>query len=149
MKAMMTIIALVAISAVVTGCDQLQSAGLTRPKVTTGSIRVEATIDGTDTLWIQGNSLWITHDRFDLPSKLKINGIAWNPRWMSNQTDKFTAIQPAFSPKKPDDVKLAPIRGRGLVVIADKPHRDNQYTVLVTVDDPANGPDDYEFVISW
>ena len=47
------------------------------------------------------------------------------------------------------DFRVAVERGRGAVLDIEQPNRRNNFTGAVTIDDPQNGDDNYELVISW
>ena len=48
-----------------------------------------------------------------------------------------------------EDFRVAVERGRGAVFDVEPPNRRNNFTGAVTVDDPQNGDEDYEIVVSW
>ena len=48
-----------------------------------------------------------------------------------------------------EDFRVAVERGRGAVFDVEPPNRRNNFTGSVTIDDPQNGDENYEVVISW
>ena len=50
---------------------------------------------------------------------------------------------------RPGSVTARKRNGRGTVTVVQQPSRDNDYTAIVKVFDPASGADDYEVDITW
>lgn len=48
-----------------------------------------------------------------------------------------------------EDFRVAVERGRGAVLDVEQPNRRNNFTGAVTIDDPQNGDDHYELVVTW
>lgn len=118
---------------------------LTGPKKMT----FRASVDGVDVVKIHGYRLWIEHEDFQLPIKIKINGSVWNPAWDGSISASYT-LRRAFSPGNPADIKLVKLRGRGDVSILEMPSPDNNQTLAIKLDDgPYGGADLYEFTLSW
>jgi hypothetical protein len=95
------------------------------------TFRWRGRVDGSDDIFIHGNSVRVEH-------------ISANP--IQKQDYRFSAPLPSGDV----DVELQVIKGRGDVRLLEQPSRRNQYTAVVRVDDQDNGGDsDYEFELSW
>ena len=52
-------------------------------------------------------------------------------------------------PRRPVDVSINKLRGRGEVNIVQQPSPQNNYTLVVEINDPEGGADIYELEVSW
>jgi len=122
-------------------------------------IKIRALIDGADTVKIQGNKVWYEHESWDLPGKWQgrdentlINDTPWHPAWhiFTDHSKPYAALQPAFAPKSPADIKLKRLAGRGPINITELPGAENHQTLAVRIDDGEfGGADWYEVAIEW
>jgi hypothetical protein len=112
-------------------------------------VTFKAYVDGTDIVKISGSRLWIEHQDFQLPAKIRVNGEKWNPAW-DGDTSSTYKLRRAFSPETPENIKFSKQLGRGDISILAKPAPDNDETLAIKVDDgPFGGADWYEFTVSW
>ncbi|HUE35933.1 MAG TPA: hypothetical protein VMO20_00980 [Candidatus Acidoferrum sp.] len=106
-------------------------------------------MDGVDVVKISGYRLWIEHQDFQLPIRVKINGANWNPAWNASVSAPYK-LRRAFRPAGPAAIKLVKLRGRGDVTILEMPSPANNQTLAIKLDDgPYGGADGYEFTVSW
>jgi hypothetical protein len=113
------------------------------------SVTFKGSIDGTDVVKICGHRLWIEHQSFQLPTRLKVNGGNWAPAWNGSISTAYH-LRRAFSPGNPGDLKLHKLHGRGDVTIIQMPSPANNQTLAIQLDDgPFGGAAFYEFTLSW
>jgi len=125
-------------------------------------LHIKAFIDGSDYIKIRGNSIWYEHQRWDLPGKWHdgsrnithdeptyLNGVAWRPEWQAKVSKRHQLTGPALPPKANDQIRVAKVKARGNVSIAETPTAENDYTLSILVDDRANAADWYEIVVEW
>ena len=118
---------------------------LSGPKI----VKFRASVDGVDVVKISGYRLWIEHQDFQLPIRVKINGANWNPAWNAGVSAPYK-LRRAFRPADPAAIKLVKLRGRGDVTILEMPSPANDQTLAIKLDDgPYGGADGYEFTVSW
>jgi hypothetical protein len=111
------------------GGDPLDTATNQRP-LEGGVIRWRGRVDGRDQLVIRGDKIDIRH----LEAKPIIG--------MSH-----TFSSPL--PRRAVTVGLNILDGRGSVRIVEQPNRGNNYAVIIEIEDPKGGADNYEFEIYW
>lgn len=112
-------------------------------------VAFKAYVDGVDVVKISGYRLWIEHQDFQLPARMKVNGVNWNPAWNDNISAPYK-LRRAFRPGSPVAVRLTKLRGRGDVAILEMPSPANNQTLAIKLDDgPYSGADWYEFAVSW
>jgi hypothetical protein len=113
-------------------------------------IRVEAWIDGTSQLHIQGNTAQWHHFDYSAPGleggnfPTIINYLAWFPTWPGSPyncsgcvSSVFTGVNPSLNAVD-QTVGLNIIQARDSVSIVQQPAAANNYTLIVEFDD--NGP---------
>lgn len=120
---------------------------------TAATININAQIDGTSDLWIQGNTAQWHHYNADPPGQWNgsyptvINGANWYPTGMSNNcggctSDVFNGVAPAL-PAVSQIVTLVPNAVRENAYISQQPNAGNGYTLIVRFDDIQNGGADF------
>lgn len=82
--------------------------------------------------------------------QLYIQGTGASPRAVRggpvrNANFNFTAPLP----RRPVNVELRKLKGRGSVEVIQQPSRDNDFTAVVEIRDPQGGADEYEFELIW
>ena len=63
--------------------------------------------------------------------------------------DRGSACNQPLPFHRVEDFRVAVERGRGAIMDIEPPNRRNNFTGGLTIDDPQNGDDHYEVVISW
>jgi hypothetical protein len=111
------------------GGDPLNTATNQRP-LEGGVIRWRGRVDGRDQIIIRGDKIDIRH----LEAKP-----------VMGMTHTFSSPLP----RREVTVGLNLLEGRGSVRIVEQPTRGNNYAVIIEIDDPKGGADNYEFEIYW
>jgi len=113
------------------------------------TLKFRTFLDGVDVIKLSGNKLWIEHQSWQMPARIKINGKPWSPVWNANTSEPYT-LHPAFVPSAPEKVKLSKKAGRGAITVSELPTAANNKTLSITLDDGSwGGADWYEFTVSW
>jgi len=115
------------------------------------SLTLRLFVDGSDTIKVNGNRLWIEHQTFQLPGKtIYVNDRAWTPEWNDKVSAAFEELAPAFRPARGANVQLVKHSGRGLAAITEMPGAGNGGTLAIAIDDDSfTGADWYELVVTW
>jgi hypothetical protein len=95
-----------------------------------GVLRWRGVVDGTDYIELQGNQVTVRH--------MKSQPI------MDASFDLRTPL-----PRRPVNVQLNRIRGRGVVDLVEQPRASNGYKAVIYIQDDDGGQDVYEFELSW
>jgi len=120
-----------------------------------GTIRVQAFIDGRSQLEIQGNAVQWHHIDYAAPGKLGggnkptlIDGKPWIPEWADigddasysahSYSNKYDKLDPPL-PKEGLNVTLKPIKARESVSVVQEPTEANQYKLIIEFDDTKTG----------
>ena len=131
------------------------------PNYTGAKLSLRAYIDGVDEVHVKGNQLWYTHFEYDLPGQNNnnnyptyINAKEWMPTWTGNWPDPQISDIFTINPALPSDGKfycqLLNTETRGMIVITQKPKKENDYELIVRLDDSGSGAADwYEFELGW
>ena len=101
-----------------------------RRGTTTGSLTWNGRIDGRTNLIIRGSS---------------VRAQAVTGRNLGNGTSNWVGVLP----RRQANVVVRTLDGRGRVLVTQQPSRANNFTAIVTVDDPKRGSDNYRFQITW
>ncbi|MCG8403716.1 MAG: M6 family metalloprotease domain-containing protein [Phycisphaerales bacterium] len=128
-----------------------------------GTYRIRAFIDDHDLLILTGNTAQWHHQpggaavgRHPFGSGNEptfINGVPWIPEWPEDPpasidyealSSVFTALEPPL-PRADMTVQLTIIEGRDVTAIHQLPAVENDYTLIIELDDPSGGPAWYEF----
>lgn len=124
-----------------------------KPNAGSGSVTMKAFIDIQDVLKIQGNKMWYEHVSGALPGKWAdqnqptfINKKAWMPVWESSISKPYEGIKPEISA---GTARVRTITGRGKITILEQPGLENDYTLAVSLFDPAGGAAWTEFEVRW
>jgi len=125
-----------------------------------GSIRVQAYIDGRSQLRIKGATAQWYHNEYAAPgmhNNLKrptvLNDKPWHPTFIDagpfaavgvqSVSDIFEGIAPPL-PAKAVEVKIHKVKVRGEVRVLQQPAADNDFTLIIELDDASvGGPIDY------
>ena len=115
------------------------------------ALTVRTYIDGSDTIQVSGDRLWIKHDTAGLPGKLiYINGQTWTPTWTNGVSSEFVGLNPPFRMRSGQKIQVTKLIGRGVASIEQFPTADNDQTLAARIDDDNfGGADWYEIRISW
>lgn len=138
---------------------------VSNPQPTT--LKVRAFVDGRSQLIIQGSTIRWHHLDSEAPGRWSFGGgskptylnqIAWQPTWPDtpNSTNELCDCDsssyyciPSLAGKK-QSVFLQVVEGRGLVHIVQQPDTDNDFTLIVELDDNAlEGADWYEVNLTY
>lgn len=146
------------------GRVDLKPEHLARLRVTAGGaagggaeLRFRGYIDGADEIHIRGNSLWYVHRSWKRPGDgdngqepTFLNDKPWKPTWRSNNSEKYTALDPAFPTVGDPQISLEKKQARGELRVMQQPSESNGYEAIIFVDD-SNVPsqDWYEFTLRW
>jgi len=95
-----------------------------------GRFRWEGRVDGNDELTLRGDRVSIRH-------------LANNPI----TDDGYDFVEPL--PRRPVNVRLTKLAGRGRVDIVEQPSGRNGWSVKVLIEDPEGGSDVYRFELDW
>lgn len=108
-------------------------------------VTFKAYVDGADVVKISGSRLWIEHQDFQLPIRIKIDGVKWDPAW-NGETSATYKLRRGLG----GTVKLTKQQGRGKISIMEMPAPGNNQTLSIKLDDDDfGGADWYEFTLSW
>lgn len=125
-----------------------------------GSIRVQAYIDGRSQLRIKGATAQWYHNEYAAPGMHNnlnrptvLNDKDWHPKFIDagpfaaigflSVSDIYDGIAPPL-PAKAVEVKIQKVRARGNVRVLQQPAADNDFTLVIEIDDAdAGGPIDY------
>jgi hypothetical protein len=116
------------------------------------SLNIRAYIDGRSELILQGDVLYWRHLDFDAPGRWEfaevhyptyLNESAWQPAWpdIPDATNDFcncsssTTVGVPSLTKTDQQVELGIIQGRGSVSIVQQPKEDNDYILIVELND--------------
>jgi hypothetical protein len=131
-------------------------------KPTPTNLNIRAYIDGRSQLTIQGDVLYWQHLDFDAPGRWELgeiqqptylNQAAWQPVWpdIPDETNDFcncsssTTVGIPSLTRTDQQVELGIIQSRGRVSIIQQPQADNDYTLIVELNDnDLEGADWYE-----
>jgi len=99
-----------------------------------GIVMIEAEVDGSDYLLIQGNAIRVEHRSHEALTGLK---------------SRFDPV--AGLPSSPLEVTVAKLEGTGPVTVEEQPNAANNYTlkVLINNDNEAIYPQVYKFRLDW
>lgn len=114
-----------------------------------GKLHIRTLVDGSDTLFIKGNSMWYVHHAFQLPGKWAGSDLptyinqeqAWYPVWSRNLSDVVKIEDPdAALPEvgKWDSSNMSVkiyTSGFGVHKVREYPNAENDYTLIVDMDD--------------
>ncbi|KAG2387236.1 hypothetical protein C9374_001568 [Naegleria lovaniensis] len=106
------------------------------------TIRIKATIDGSDTIIIKGGVLTWQHGAYGAPTAITIDGVAFTYTSSKNlgfNTDGISRVSVT---------KTAPTNRAGTVSITQMPTAQNGWQTKVYVDDTAGGAGAYDFTIT-
>lgn len=138
---------------------------VSNPQSTT--LKVRAFVDGRSQLIIQGSTIRWHHLDFEAPGRWRFGGgskptylnqIIWQPTWPDSpdSTNGFCDCDsstyyfiPSLAGKK-QSVLLQVEQGRGSVHIVQQPNTDNDFTLIIELDDnPLEGADWYEVNLTY
>lgn len=131
------------------------------------TLKVRAFVDGRSQLIIQGRTIRWHHLDFEAPGRWRfgegskptyLNQIAWEPIWPDtpDSTNEFCDCDsssyyciPSLAGKT-QTVLLQVVQGRGSIHIVQQPATDNDFTLIVELDDnPLAGADWYEVNLTY
>ncbi len=85
--------------------------------------------------------MWIEHHAYQLPGQynglnepIYLNDYEWTPEWFGNKSEVFRGVRGSL-PEKEFEVALDVVRGHNNVMITQQPSENNEYTMVVTIDD--------------
>ena len=138
------------------------------------TVQVDAYIDGSSFLKIQGNTIWWEHETYSAPGQWAhsevppplptiVNGHEWFPDWSrlpsrggtasctavapdSCASDKVAGLLPAFSTASPLSLTLLSARGS---VQLENPAAANDYTASIYFDDYWGGAEWYSIELTY
>lgn len=124
----------------------------------TSALRVRGLFDGADAVHVRGDTLWIQHYAYQLPGKWHgldeptyVNGEKWFPEWNANRSDVLRGFSTNGLPSEPVHVEMSvtgPMMGK--VNIFQQPAEENDYTLIISVDDRApEGAHWYTLDLDW
>lgn len=155
------------IAAIILIAASLISACSLLEKPTPTSFNIRAYIDGRSELIIQGDVLYWHHLDFDAPGRWEhgeiaypttLNETAWQPLWpdIPDATNDFcncnssTAVGIPSLTRTDQQVELGIVQGRGRIAILQQPQADNDYTLILELDDnDLEGADWYELNLHY
>lgn len=140
---------------------------LNKPTPIPTSLNIRAYIDGRSELVIQGDVLYWRHQDFDAPGRWEhgeiqqptyLNQSPWQPAWpdIPDQTNDFCSCSSSTTVGIPSltridqQVELGIIQARGRASIVQQPQADNDYTLIIEVNDnELEGADWYELTLHY
>lgn len=138
---------------------------VSNPQPTT--LKVRAFVDGRSQLIIQGNTIYWHHFDFEAPGRWRFGGgskptylnqSVWEPTWpdIPDSTNEFCDCDSSsyycfpYLASKKQSVLLQVVEGRGSVHIVQQPDTDNDFTLIIELDDnPLEGADWYEVNLTY
>lgn len=119
----------------------------------TGSVRVQASIDGLSELILRDNTAQWYHIEYSPPGQTLLNGIGWTPTGLSSfcncLSDVFAGVAPAI-PQDATNFSVLKSSGRGEVTLVELPSSANSFTLRVRFDDVApGGADNYDVTVRY
>ena len=146
----------------------LSSCGLTtRSAQVTTVLNIRAYIDGKSQLILKGNELYWYHLDFDAPGRWElgeisqptyVNRVGWRPSWpdIPDATNDFcNCVSSSYRgipnmARTNQRVGLDIVQGRGRVFVIQQPTVDNDYTLIIEMDDnDFEGAEWYEVNINY
>ncbi len=125
-------------------------------------IQIRSFVDGCDVIKVKGDTVWYQHISYALPGTWGgfseptfVNGDAWQPNWTGADSDKYVIEDkdralPAGRAFDKDTLKITSDPGLGRIFISEYPSEENDYTLVITVDDrTVEGASWYAFGIDW
>ncbi len=129
------------------------------------TLKVRAYIDGRSQLNIQGDTLYWHHLDFAAPGRhyfsseaTYLNTVKWQPTWPDKpdaenrdcHCDSSSYVGVPTLARSNQSVSMYIIQGRGDVSILQQPDAENDYTLIIELDDnPLDGPTWYEIDLSY
>ncbi len=155
-----TLFVILIVASLITACSLFE-------KPTPTSLNIRAYIDGRSQLVIQGDVLYWQHLDFDAPGRWELgetqeptylNQTAWQPLWpdIPDETNDFcncsssTAVGIPSLTRSDQQVEVRFVQGRGRVFIVQQPQAENEYTLIVELNDnDLEGADWYELSLEY
>lgn len=111
-------------------------------------VRLQAMIDQRELIYIQGGKLWLKHDLGDAPRNVKVNG-----ETMDLTNARTTAqLAPAFPTEGTYKVTIEGLPETwpaAEAAVTQQPTKENGYTTIVTLFDPAAGAHQWDVRIRF
>lgn len=157
MKALVRGVVLLSVASLFVGCAS------TSEEEQTARLTIRSFIDGADSIMVRGDQIWFEHHAYELPGQWlggdeptyvnKDN--EWKPVWNGSLSRKFVIPEKesALPPNRAftaETLEISVKGGWGRVEVAEYPSAENDFTLVLSVDD--RGPDGahwYEVGIDW
>ena len=136
----------------------------TSTRATSGALHLQLQVDGSDTIKVQKNRLWIEHHSHRRPGQIGmfndagalpdnnavyVNGEAWKPRWRGDVSEAFQNEDPLI-PSERRAYRTRKVSGKGHVTITESPTKANLYTMSIGIDDASHpGTSFYDLTLEW
>jgi hypothetical protein len=128
-----------------------------------GELRVRALMDGQSRIVLQGTTIKWHHLSWAAPGRhgtsnepTYLNGVAWTPTWPKagdqSSCNCFSSTSNALVPplpKKTQTLTLTSISARGPVAVFQHPSATNDFTGVIDLQDPDQGPAWFEILITY
>ena len=123
------------------------------------SLVIRGLIDGVDDILMQEEKMWIHHTAYAIPTTIIINGYYWHPVFPTMTDGGYNIVQDSDPlighcqiPQAEASYTLNIIEKReeGAVRLTQVPAKDNNYTLIITLDDsspPADWWYEFELII--
>jgi peptidase S41-like protein/tricorn protease-like protein len=116
-----------------------------------------AYIDGSDEVHIQDNRVWYVHNSYSKPGLQNdndyptyINDEEWKPTWQGDSSNEYEALSPPLPDTGGYYYTIKEQEARGGIHIIQMPNADNEYELVVYLNDDKHGAADwYEFTLAW